>query len=322
MALYTKISLDLARELASPFGLDVVGAEGLLAGSVNSNYALRTADGRRYFLRVYEEQALHGARGEALLLRWLAGRGVPTPTPLVTSGGESIVPLGERPVAIFPWIEGDIRCQARVSPRDTHALGQALARVHLAGSPSLRVGRFRVSDLRARCDTIDGAAQDELRAMAPRLRGWLDEVEAQRRPDACRGLCHGDLFRDNVLWQGGELAALLDFEAASDDVLAFDIAVTLLAWCHGDAFSGELARALIEGYQVVRKLPAEDVAALHVEARLAALRFTTTRITDYAMRAHLGANVPRDWRRFLARFEALGAMGEAGWLSMLGLSRS
>jgi hypothetical protein len=42
-----------------------------------------------------------------------------------------------------------------------------------------------------------------------------------------------------------------------------------------------------------------------VEGALACLRFATTRITDFSMRATPGTPAPRDYRRFLARLEAL-----------------
>ena len=39
---------------------------------------------------------------------------------------------------------------------------------------------------------------------------------------------------------------------------------------------------------------------LATEGNIAALRFTITRITDFAMRAGIGDRVVKDWRRFYA----------------------
>ena len=56
--------------------------------------------------------------------------------------------------------------------------------------------------------------------------------------------------------------------------------------------------------------------AIYMEAIFAATRFTITRITDYAMRG--GENrVMKDWRRFLARLDALEAMGPAGFAALV-----
>jgi homoserine kinase type II len=144
-------------------------------------------------------------------------------------------------------------------------------------------------------------------------------VSALRDESTPRGLCHGDLFRDNVLFRGDAIAVVLDFESAAEGPFAFDLAVTMLAWCVGDELDPHLARALFDGYRDVRPIEPGVSASLFVEARLAALRFTVTRITDYAMRAHLGANVPRDWRRFWMRHERLVALGARGLAAMVGL---
>ncbi len=321
MALYTVLSLAEAQSLGEAYGLRVCATEGLRAGSVNSNVRLGLEGGGQAFLRIYEEQKLDGARSEIDLLRWQIGRGTPTPAPLPLLAGGWVAVHQEKPVAVFPWVEGSSRCQATVREADVYLLGEALARVHLAGSPAPREGRFRVADLRGRCQLIAGATDASLAALAPHLATLLDEVEATRLPGATAGLCHGDLFRDNVLWRGNQLAALLDFESAAEGPLAFDLAVTMLAWCYGDDFDPALARSFFVGYQARRPLPIVDQEALFPEARLAALRFTITRVTDYAMRAHLGASGMRDYRRFLARFDRLTAMGAEGLRSLVGLAR-
>ena len=133
------------------------------------------------------------------------------------------------------------------------------------------------------------------------------------RPRLAVGRHHGDLFRDQVLWSDdGEISALLDFESACHGTFAYDLMVTVLAWCVGDDLDPALARAMFEGYQRVRPLGQDERAALVAEGRFAALRFAITRITDFSMRAHTAAGtvgpVARDWRRFMMRFEKLGTL--------------
>jgi homoserine kinase type II len=74
-----------------------------------------------------------------------------------------------------------------------------------------------------------------------------------------------------------------------------------------------------EGYERVRPLSEAEKRGLHGEASFAALRFTITRITDYAMRTGAaGPRVIKDWRRFLKRFEKLEALGGEGLRRLLG----
>jgi homoserine kinase type II len=140
-------------------------------------------------------------------------------------------------------------------------------------------------------------------------------------PGAPRGLVHGDLFVDNVLWIGGRVSYVLDWEMSCTEPFAYDLGVALCAWCASDA--GPLdpvrAAALLRGYRASRRLEPESAEALHAFTRFAALRFTASRID--ALRApDLGrARMPRkDWRPFHARLLALRALGEAGFRALVG----
>lgn len=319
MAVLTPVSLAEARRIGAELGLDVISCEGIPAGSVNSNHALWTAGGERFFLRVYEEQSPATARDEAALLAHLASHGVPTPRPLTFREGESIGALGDKPVAVFPWVEGESLCQARVSEDVTRRVGQALARTHLAGLdyPKAPRSRFDAAALGLRLDGIPARAP-ALAPLVDELRGELARLAPLRSPEAAHSLVHADLFRDNVLFQNGELAALLDFESACAESRPFDLAVTLLSWCYGDALEQGLARALVQGYVSVRPLPAEELDHLPADTAFAALRFTITRITDFELRPR-GAGVFKDYRRFLARLRRVVELGD-GLADFLGLA--
>jgi homoserine kinase type II len=320
MAVLTAITDDDARALLATYGLGPQQALlGLAAGSVNSNFAI-DLDGRRLFLRVYEERDRPGAVAETAMVSRLASAGVPTPAPLRRLDGALVSDMRGKPAALFPWRPGDMRCQASVTQADASQLGEALARVHVAGASEARdASRFRYEDLLARLDRVAGSGDARFAAMVPSLRDALASAHAARDPELPRGLIHGDLFRDNVLWEGARLAALLDFESASDGTLAYDLMVTVLAWCVGADLDASLARALREGYERVRPLEAREWDGLAAEGAFAALRFAVTRITDFAMRAAPGGPPPaKDWRRFMMRFDKLRLLGTAGLREVLG----
>jgi homoserine kinase type II len=322
MAVLTAISDDDARGILASCGLgELAGVEGLAAGSVNSNFAVMTGDGRRFFLRLYEERDLEGAVRETEMLARLAAAGVPTPAPVGKRGGGFVSVVRGKPATLFPWREGHMRCQASVTPEDARRVGEALARVHVAGSKeTAEEGRFRFPDLLVRLDFIEKSGDSRFVPRASELRGSLVRANEARDPHIPRGLMHGDLFRDNVLWDGrGQLAALLDFESACEGTYAYDLMVTVLSWCVGDDFEPKLATAMAAGYQSVRKLEETEKRALAAEASFAALRFTITRITDYAMRVTDGPRVVKDWRRFFKRYERLAELKERGVRRMMGL---
>jgi homoserine kinase type II len=321
MAILTPIDLDEARFIGRAFGKEVTSVTGLLAGSVNSNFELGLASGERLFLRIYEEQTVATASREALLLAHLAASGVPTPRPLAREDGSFIVTLHEKPAALFPFEEGASLCQKLLTPRTTRELGRALAHVHRAGAAlapaelARLVGpsRFDRAALAQRIAGLPAELPDEVKTARDRVSSFLAEPAA---PPISVGLIHGDLFRDNVLWSNDQISAVLDFESASHGSLAFDLMVTILAWCFGDELDAELARALVAGYASVAAIGPAFAAELYREGVFACARFTTTRITDFELRPR-GTGVYKDYRRFLRRWDALERIGPAHLSSFL-----
>ncbi len=94
---------------------------------------------------------------------------------------------------------------------------------------------------------------------------------------------HADLFPDNVFFIGPELSGLIDFYFACNDDFAYDLAIGLNAWCFetDGSFNLTKGQAMIAGYQRERALQPEEVAALPVLCRGAALRFMLTRLVDW-----------------------------------------
>jgi homoserine kinase type II len=322
MAVLTAITADEMRALLAAHGLGPPEAiEGIPGGSVNSNFAVEVA-GTRLFLRIYEEQDLVGAKRETSMVERLARAGVPTPAPLRRTDGGLVTVVRGKAAALFPWRDGEMRCQAGVTPEHARRVGEALGRIHVAGATEQAgAGRFRFEDLQARLDRIAASRDPRFVAVASSLRDALgDAHESRAQVLLPSGLTHGDLFRDNVLWDAqGRIAALLDFESASNGTHAYDLMVTVLAWCVGDDLDTELARAMREGYERVRSLQDSERHALWAEGCFAALRFTITRITDYALRTGAdGPRVVKDWQRFKKRFEMLRALGVAGVREVLG----
>jgi homoserine kinase type II len=324
MALLTAISDEDARGLLGAYAAGPLESfEALAAGSVNSNFSVRTAGagGRQLFLRLYEEQDRAGAEAETAMVERLAATGVPSAPPVRRRDGGLVSEVRGKPAALFAWRQGVIRCGASVTLDDARAVGRALAQVHLAGAAEApKPSRFRYEDLCLRLDRVVASGDDRFAPAVPALRDALRGAHESRPAGLPRGLIHGDLFRDNVLWApDGGLAALLDFESASDGTFAYDLMVTILAWCVGDDLDLERARAMREGYEQVRRLEEGERRGLAAEGAFAALRFAVTRITDFGMRAVPGGPPPgRDWRRFMMRFDKLRALGADGLRLALG----
>jgi homoserine kinase type II len=309
---FTQLGVAEAEALAGRFGLGAVRALApIVAGTINSNFALDT-DAGRYFLRINEGKSEAEVAWEAELVGVLAAAGVPAPVPLVPTGDPDrrYVAWQGSFVSVFAWCPGRHLAPAEVTPAHAAELGRALARLHLAGDAippaRRRESRYAFAALGERLDRIAAAARADA-ALAEVVATLADEravltAAAPARAAATAGVIHGDLFRDNVLWEAGRITAVLDFEQASAGSFAYDLAVCLNDWCWVDGPVANLATALVAGYQDVRALAPAEVIALPIEVRAAAWRFTITRLTDVYLPGI--DNPDKDFREFYRRLVA------------------
>ncbi|MGE3633597.1 MAG: homoserine kinase [Sandaracinaceae bacterium] len=298
MAVYTELGRPDAERLTRAHGLGaIVRVEPIPAGSVNSNFVLHAERGSA-FARIYEEQDVDGVAYEWALLDHLGASGVPVPARI--DGPEpGALRVSGKPTALFEVLGGDEICQSRVRAVHTRRVGELLARTHEAGRSFLirRRGRFEPADLRARLRSVTSLARPELEGACAHLDAELAAMERAPPPIHAPTVIHGDLFRDNVRWDGDRPLAILDWESASDGDPVYDVAVAILAWCYGDGYEPALVAAMLEGYESVARL---EISRLPRMLRAAATRFTITRITDYHLREG-ATQAKKDWRRFYAR---------------------
>jgi len=199
------------------------------------------------------------------------------------SDGKTLRQLAGRPAALVTFLEGVwIR-----RPQVAHcaAVGQAMARLHLAGQ-NFALRRANALGL-AGWHPLYAGFKDHADQIAPGLAAAIEqELEhlARHWPgDLTHGVIHADLFPDNVFFLGDQLSGLIDFYFACNDALIYDVAIALNAWCFESdhAFNMTKGQALLKGYQGIRQIGAAERRALPLLARAAALRFLLTRAHDW-----------------------------------------
>jgi homoserine kinase type II len=319
MAVYTEVSDEALARFLGDYDLgSALSLKGIAEGVENSNYLLQTERGR-FLLTLYEKRVDERDLPFFLgLMEHLARRGVNCPQPVRSRSGEAIGRLAGRAAAIVTFLEGlSVR---RPTVEHCGAVGEALARMHEAGADFALTRRNALSiegwpalyeAARARADeVVPGLARETAAALEAMQALWPKALPS--------GVIHADLFPDNVFFLGDKLSGLIDFYFACNDFLAYDLAICLNSWAfEGEAqFNATKGRAMIEGYQRVRRLTAEEVEALPVLARGSALRFMLTRLVDW-LNVPPGALVrPKDPREYLSKLRfhtAVKSARDYGW---------
>jgi homoserine kinase type II len=284
MAVYTEVSDDALDAFLAEYDIgSAVAFRGIAEGVENSNFSLRTTQAD-FILTLYEKRVDPSDLPWFLgLMEHLASRDIVCPQPVRARDGDALRLLCGRHAAITTFLPGVWPRRARVE--HCGPVGSALAALHLAGAdfaprrsnalgPASWPALFERS--RSTADTIaPGLAAELDRALASILADWPQGLPT--------GHIHADLFPDNVFFLDGKLSGLIDFYFAATDVLAYDLAICLNAWCFEPDFSFNVtkARALLAAYGAIRPLSPAERSALPVLCQGAALRFLLTRLFDW-----------------------------------------
>ena len=284
MAVYTDVSAEELSAFLADYDIGgLLSCKGIAEGVENSNFLLHT-EGGHFILTLYEKRVDPNDLPFFIgLMQHLAARGITCPLPVKTRAGQALGELAGRPAAIVTFLEGmSIRKPAAIHCGE---LGRALAGLHLAGADFAltRPNALSVAGWRKLVETARPRAEEVHPGLAMLIEDEVKVHEAGWPKDLPNGVIHADLFVDNVFFLGDRLSGLIDFYFACNDLLAYDIAICLNAWCFetDGAFNATKGRALLAGYQAVRPLSPAEIDALPMLARGAALRFLLTRLVDW-----------------------------------------
>jgi homoserine kinase type II len=284
MAVYTDVTAEELAEFLKSYDIgELLSYKGIAEGVENSNFLLHTTKAA-YILTLYEKRVVVDDLPYFLsLMAHLAERGVRCPQPARNRNGEVYSELAGRPAAVINFLEG--MWPRRPNAAHCAGVGDALAKMHLAGHdfPLFRKNPLSVAGWRPLFDRAADRADSVQAGLRDFIARELDHLEAHWPSDLPLGVIHGDLFPDNVFFLRDKLSGLIDFPFSCNDILAFDVAICLNAWCFepDHSFNVTKARALLNAYGRARQLSEAEQNALPLLARGAALRFLLTRLVDF-----------------------------------------
>jgi homoserine kinase type II len=284
MAVYTEVTDEAVAAFLADYDIGgVVAFRGIAEGVENSNFSLRTTAGD-FILTLYERRVdpkdLPWFLG---LMEHLARRGIVCPQPVRGRDGEALRQLCGRYAAITTFLPGV--WPRRVRQQHCGPVGVALAALHLAGADfaPTRPNALGPDGWRPLLERSLPEADRVQPGLGAELAAALGRILSAWPAGLPMGHIHADLFPDNVFFLEGRLSGLIDFYFAATDLLAYDVAVCVNAWCFEPDLSLNVtkARAMLLAYQAARPLSAAELSALPVLCQGAAIRFALTRLYDW-----------------------------------------
>lgn len=208
-------------ELTALWPLGGWASVSLVPGGKNEHFRVTSAEGVCYLRRSYRSKPLDELAGQLALMRLLRERGFPAPEVIPASTGADHVGLfgrwwiATRGVAGEPFDDGSLA--------HVRALGATLGRYHrlIADQPAPPAEPALLRELRGRAAEpgIDLALRTRATDVAARLTGLLPELP--------RAVVHGGARRGSLVFVGGQVAGVLDFDSAHPDVRVLDLAVAV-----------------------------------------------------------------------------------------------
>lgn len=288
MAVYTRVEFAELAELIAPLQLgQLVAAEGIAAGIENTTYFLtfaapdQPAAQQQFVLTIAESIARADIEFVAQLTSALSRNGLPVPSPLADGCGERVLSVRNKPALLIPRAAGSH--PKHPTPAQCGVIGDAVARCHL-----VTLGAGFAHESHRGLHWVEAAGTKLLPQLDESDRALLaHELAALHKfvnthTELLQTVIHGDLFRDNALFIGDELSAIIDFFSAGNGYPLFDLAVIANDWCFRNdaAASAQCQHALVSGYSAVRPPTSIEQQLWPQFLALAALRFWVSRLVD------------------------------------------
>ncbi|MGB0466049.1 MAG: homoserine kinase [Pontibacterium sp.] len=288
MAVYTEVTPQDLDKLLVDFDLgQQVSLQGIQGGIENTNYFVtlkQKQTQQAYVLTLFEELSEEELPFFVELAHWLNGKGVPVPYGITDRNGIAQKRLLNRPALLQPRFSGRHIPQTELKPVHCAEVGRALAQFHTAGqdfylSRQAHRGVLWWRTESARIQSL--LSPEDAKLLTDEVHNFdLLREQADQLPS---GTVHGDLFHDNVLFEGDKLSAILDLYNAASAFLLYDLAIVANDWCSrpDGSIDTERETALLTAYNRIRPFTAMEHEAWPILTRTAAMRFWLSRLIPW-----------------------------------------
>ncbi|AMC99658.1 homoserine kinase [Halomonas chromatireducens] len=279
MAVFTPLSDAQVAEFLSHFDVGSLATlEGVAGGTENSPFFV-TTDRRELVLTLFEQGEHEELPFFVELLDYRDEHRLPVPGPVHDREGVALHSLSGKPSLLFPRLPG--RHPLSPSLEQCRVLGDTLGRMHVVSQhfPGHRPNPRDLNWLMAMHHRVLVYLSPEDQAL------MKDEVEIYQgvfgdAPPLPQGALHGDLFRDNTLFEGDRLGGIIDFYNGCTGDLLFDLAIVINDWA-SDAdgrLDAERHDVILRAYQNRRPLTGPEREVWPTMLRMTALRYWLSRL--------------------------------------------
>lgn len=300
MSVYTEISKTQLEKFLQAYTLgELINFQGIEAGIENTNYYVITTDGE-YVLTLFETLKAKKIPFFLDLITYLTTQNISCSSIQRDADGNAINTLARKPAVLFKYLPGKSITTPKIS--DCTKIGHQLAQLHLATKdfPQKINNSMGLNWFRRISKKLQPHLTDQEKLLIQQQLKLHKLFPLRKLP---KGIIHGDLFPDNVLFSKNKISGVLDFYLACYDSYVLDLAITVNAWSYNNGvFEIAKANALIKSYQQYRPLNRMEKNSWSTVLQIAATKFWLARLDNqfFPRNATLTTDKdPEDYKKIL-----------------------
>ncbi len=310
MATYTKLDFNDIQFICAQYDLIPITFDPIRGGQGNSSFLVKTAK-EDYILTVFDDKSFDYVLNLTRLLTLLVEHDFPTTHVIPLRNGNLALEYVGKPVILKKYIRGDVTLT--IDQTMMQQIGAAMGVLHNIPAPDYLPREHEYG--RQLFPSIIG------RNINPAYESWLaqqvQKFNTHLPTTLPTGLIHGDLFYDNILFQGNQFAAIIDFEQACCYYNLFDLGMTLVGTCtNGMTLDLAHAHAFIAGYQQHHPLTTVEKEAIQLFVEYAATATSYWRFWKYNIDTPMPENANKH-QQMVAIAQQTSAMPPAEFLATL-----
>lgn len=299
MAVFTPLTDTQVAQFLDAFDMGaLVSLEGVASGTENSTFFV-TTDRHALVLTLFEQGEHEELPFFVELLDYLDEHRLPIPGPIHDRQGLALHSLAGKPALMFPRLPG----QAPKTPNlaQCTTLGTTLGHMHAVSRhfPGKRPNPRDLHWIRSRHHQVTSYLSAEDQGL---MTNEVDDyaIAFESIASLPQGAIHGDLFRDNTLFDGDTLGGIIDFYNGCTGDLLFDLAIVINDWASREDGTLDASRhdAIMSAYQARRPLNDDELKAWPIMLRMTALRYWLSRLLVVYVDPPAHDLTPHDPERF------------------------
>ena len=283
MAIYTEISFSQVQLILKDYNIGhLKKLIGLKKGIENTNYLLVTSK-NKFILTIYEKRVNSKELPFFMhLMKKLNAKQINCPKPILNKKRKFLFKVEKKLASITSFVHG--KEKKNHSLNESKIIGNNIAKLHLA---TKNIKLYRKNNLSLQSwFSLNNLIKKSKNKKINRSCKWIDtilqDLKKQWPSNLPSGIIHADLFHDNIFFLKKKFSGFIDLYFSCNDAYVYDLAICINAICFDSKFKFKVnkAKALLKGYQQVRKLTKKEISALPYLLRGAAIRFYLTRLYD------------------------------------------